>query len=666
MLHVEEAVYDTYMKNMEFIRTQDRELYKSLEVFDRALSNGDMQAQYELEYKDGYFDLIDSNHNHPLYGENSLNVSKRLVKGVTKSKDSYVFEAVPLTNYAKELIKNAGKLSAIAKMSDYCRDIGTAEGTLEEIEKFIVIGVGLGLHIPYIHNALFPRSYFIIEDNLEVFRLSLFTTKYYELAEAATIQFAIANDDESFAKKFWAYLDEDYFYNRFIKYYHFPFHSNNKIIQMKNTIVSQGFLVYTYQATLAKVLRPLEYLNNGYKSLKVYSEGLNNAYLSSKPLLVLAAGPSFAKNIEWIQNNQDRFVIIAVSAILPTLYEYGIRPDIVTHIDVSDLTLKFYDNIDEAFLSHTLFAFTSQVSKKLREKFPKERIFYLEDSYSYIQGIGVLTTPCVGTTSVALALALHSKDILLLGVDLAFDQETGGTHYKGHKYAKEVDIEKTKEENKYRLTLDDEILEVEGNFQEKVITNARLWYSGKVLNKIVPQLHYKGLEVINLSDGMKFEQCKPMKIDELALEKYPKLDKVSEFTHYKNALDENSVIELSKSDVEHIREQLLFAKNVQQLVENYSKKEAPQEYKKYLYELLGIMIEITPIKINKKSATLMSVYDDFSKFVLPLIFDTFNTIEIENKDNHIAFFDKIMKENLEDICGLYIEKIEQFLEKRTS
>ena len=664
MLNVEEAVYDTYMRNMEFIRGHDKELFKSLEVFDRALASGDIEAAYELEYRDNYFELIDLKTQRPLYGSNSLDVSKKLVKDVTKSKDSYAFEVVPLTNYAKELVENAGKLSAVAKLSDYCRDIGTQSGTLEEIEKFIVVGVGLGLHIPYIHNAIFPRSYFIIEDNLEIFRLSLFTTKYYELAQAAEIKFAVANDEDMFAKNFAHYLDNNYMYNRFIKYFHFPYHNENKIVQIKNTIVSQGFLVYAYQATLAKVLRPLEYLNNGYKSLNIFSEGLNKSYLSSKPLLVLAAGPSFAKNIEWIKENQERFVIIAVSAVLPTLYEHNIRPDIVTHIDVSDITLKFYDGIDEEFLSHTLFAFTSQVSTKLRNRFPKERIYYLEDGNSYIQGIGVLTTPCVGSTSVALALALHSKEIFLLGLDLAFDQETGSTHYKGHKYAKEIDVERMREENKYKITLDEEILEVEGNFRETVTTNTRLWYSSYSLNKVLPKLYYEGLSIKNLSDGVKLEKTQAVKIEEIILENYPKMDKLSEFLFYKSALDENSISQLSPNDVKQIREKLAFAKKVQKVIEAYAQVETPKEYKRYLYELLGVMIEIMPEYIRKENATITSVYDDFAKFVLPIIFDTFNTVEVENKNEHIPFFDKVVKENLADICEMYIEKVEHFLNER--
>ena len=46
------------------------------------------------------------------------------------------------------------------------------------MDKFIFMGTLLGRHIPKIANKINASSYLILERNLEIFRLSLFTVDY--------------------------------------------------------------------------------------------------------------------------------------------------------------------------------------------------------------------------------------------------------------------------------------------------------------------------------------------------------------------------------------------------------------------------------------------------------------------------------------------------------
>ena len=661
MLHIEEAVYEVYNQNKDYLKNEQPELYSALESFEESLNDGSYIPEYELEYRENYFEIVKLSTSQALYGSNSLEVSQKIVKNVDFKKSSYSFEASPVTKYKKELLTELKSLNGHAYLSAYYNTLNVEEGEMQEIEKFIFLGVGLGIHIPFVHNKLYPSSYMIIEDSFEIFRLSMFTTKYYELATAATLHFAIASSQEGFKELFSNFLEEGYFYNRYIKYYKFPYHTEDKMVEIKKIIISQDFVVYPYRPVLEKILRPLEYMNNGFKSLDVFNKNFLNTSISEKPFLVLAAGPSFLKNIEWIKENHKKFIIIAVSAVLPTLYKHEIKPDIVTHIDASDLTLKFYEDINKEFFKKTLFVFASQVSKTLRDMFPREKVFLLEDQHSYIEKIGVLSAPCVGSSSVVLALSFYVKDTYLLGVDLAFDQETGSTHSADHKYAKTVDFkEGTKE--KYYMTMDDEILEMQGNFREKVYTNPRLEFSARILNTLIPRLTTQKQRVYNLSEGVYLQGTTALKVEEIQLNQMSSIQEETSDELF-SLLSENSISVLSKEDMNNVIARVEHAKRIKNYLEIYSTKPIEKDAKRYLVGLLDVIKEIMPQEVNNINRSISSVYDDFSKIMLPVIFDMFNTKELTNQTLHIKEVDVIMQKEMMSIITRYLEKLEEFVNR---
>lgn len=67
---------------------------------------------------------------------------------------------------------------------------------------------------------------------------------------------------------------------------------------------------------------------------------------AGRPAILVAAGPSLAKNIDQLGSVQDRAVIIAAQTTLRPLIERGIRPHFVTALDFSDLSRQFFENLD--------------------------------------------------------------------------------------------------------------------------------------------------------------------------------------------------------------------------------------------------------------------------------------------------------------------------------
>ncbi|EAJ4084477.1 motility associated factor glycosyltransferase family protein, partial [Campylobacter coli] len=161
--------------------------------------------------------------------------------------------------------------------------------------------------------------------------------------------------------------------------------------------------------------------------------------------IVVSAGPSLAKQLPLLKAYQDKAVIFCADGALSMLEKEGIVPDYVTNLDFTDLAMKFFQNKENKtslnILScathpnvvHSLKAENCMIV--LRNKALYQR-FNLND-FGYID-----TGTHVSHFSYTLALALGFKNIIMIGQDLAFDEE-GNSHSKGFSYGEQFSGEKT-------------------------------------------------------------------------------------------------------------------------------------------------------------------------------------------------------------------------------
>ncbi|EAI1303688.1 DUF115 domain-containing protein, partial [Campylobacter coli] len=164
--------------------------------------------------------------------------------------------------------------------------------------------------------------------------------------------------------------------------------------------------------------------------------------------IVVSAGPSLAKQLPLLKAYQDKAVIFCADGALSMLEKEGIVPDYVTNLDFTDLAMKFFQNKENktslnvlSCATHpNLVHFLDNKSVVLRED-PLYQRFNLND-FGYI-GTGTH----VSHFSYTLALALGFKNIIMIGQDLAFDEE-GNSHSKGfdfgEKFSGEENIDKLK------------------------------------------------------------------------------------------------------------------------------------------------------------------------------------------------------------------------------
>ncbi|EMV9674702.1 motility associated factor glycosyltransferase family protein, partial [Campylobacter coli] len=150
--------------------------------------------------------------------------------------------------------------------------------------------------------------------------------------------------------------------------------------------------------------------------------------------IVVSAGPSLAKQLPLLKAYQDKVVIFCADGALSMLEKEGIVPDYVTNLDFTDLTMKFFQNKENktslnmlSCATHPSLVYSLDNKSVILRDDPLYQRFNLND-FGYID-----TGTHVSHFSYTLALALGFKNIIMIGQDLAFDEE-GNSHSKGFSY----------------------------------------------------------------------------------------------------------------------------------------------------------------------------------------------------------------------------------------
>ncbi|MFQ5430100.1 MAG: 6-hydroxymethylpterin diphosphokinase MptE-like protein [Phycisphaerae bacterium] len=158
---------------------------------------------------------------------------------------------------------------------------------------------------------------------------------------------------------------------------------------------------------------------------------------AGRPAILVAAGPSLAKNIDRLAELQDKAVILAAQTTLGPLLERGIRPHFVTSLDFSDLSRQFFEGralpedlvlVAEPKASwHVIDAFIGTDRKRPRRVVLLDNVFArrcIGDSLAPRSAIEAGAT--VMHLAFYFARWLDCDPIIFIGQDLAF---TGHCYY---------------------------------------------------------------------------------------------------------------------------------------------------------------------------------------------------------------------------------------------
>ncbi|ECK4505155.1 motility associated factor glycosyltransferase family protein [Campylobacter jejuni] len=167
--------------------------------------------------------------------------------------------------------------------------------------------------------------------------------------------------------------------------------------------------------------------------------------------IVVSAGPSLAKQLSLLKAYQDKAVIFCADGALSMLEKEGIIPDYVTNLDFTDLAMKFFQNKEN--LKQSIIALECATHPNIVRSLNAENCMIVLRNKALYQRFNLNDFGCIDTGthvshfSYTLALALGFKNIIMIGQDLAFDEE-GNSHSKGfdfgEKFSGEENIDKLK------------------------------------------------------------------------------------------------------------------------------------------------------------------------------------------------------------------------------
>ncbi|EIG9148047.1 motility associated factor glycosyltransferase family protein, partial [Campylobacter jejuni] len=318
-----------------------------------------------------------------------------------------------------------------------------------------IYGIGNALLIKNLSKHC--KHLFVFESEIELFILALSTIdlseelKVYKVvlfdcvAKDLEIQIAMIFDQQSileYLSLYEMFISSHYY----LKYYETSILSLNELciksasVAIRNADITCFLPLLTHGQFLQNIPSMLESI----PFQRILSQRKNKF----ENAIVVSAGPSLTKQLPLLKAYQDKAVIFCADGALSMLEKEGIVPDYVTNLDFTDLAMKFFQNKENktslnvlSCATHlSLVHFLDNKSVVLRDD-PLYQRFNLND-FGYID-----TGTHVSHFSYTLALALGFKNIIMIGQDLAFDEE-GNSHSKGfdfgEKFSGEENIDKLK------------------------------------------------------------------------------------------------------------------------------------------------------------------------------------------------------------------------------
>ncbi len=661
MQDIQELAMQTYKENMEYFEQKNETLHNKLLALETILNNGSIEQKYDLEYKVDYFDVVELKSGNFLYNTNSNDYSQTLLDSVTYKKDDQVFETQRNYNFDKTVVDYLkdeddiyANFSTSAQIIKYHNDYIDKSQEMIYLDKYIFFGTGLGLHIEKIVKKFDLQVVLIIEKDIELFRLSMFTCNYKDLLSGCDAFFSIAQNRNEFHSTFNNFYIKAFIKNHYFKFSVFSSAYEDSIKEIQSLLITRPEATYSHERLLVKNKKVVAKLEEKYKFLNT-SKKLNETFFQNKPFLVIGAGPSLHKNEEWIKKHHQEFVIIAVFAALKTLKRFGISPDIVAQIDENETTNQgMIDNLgDIDFLKNALFMYSASVPQSLFDLVDKQKVYLHEDRTMYKNSYSTMQVASVGETVYSLALGFNADKIYLLGLDLALGDD-GSSHSPDHFKAATI-TQSNKEDESYHL--DKEIFEVKGNLRKTVNSTPLLAMSIPVINNKTKNLKTKNQTIYNMSDGAYFEET--LALHPSQYQGAIPLDKTILHKQLQEFFDSYSTDTLNDAEMRLLELRQRFIDEMYEVLDAFAAKPyASRDIFYYHYLKL-----VNALAINDYTNELKELLNVFLLRITSFISDFYNTKDMKNMKKHNKKFKQILEKQMRKMTQAYEEELHKLTDK---
>src|SRR5574344_593029 len=574
-IQLQNALTTTFLANLVFLSEYDKDLYHRVDELSRMIENGTYEEKYHLEFimEDGDFDIYDVVNEKYLYNRKPKKKNEELIKKATFDIKNSIFQMEPYFTIDDKIEVDFKKRFELEKLNDlnnltlkdvqeytnFTKDYLKTKDKkkFKKIDKFIFLGTLLGRHIPKIAEKIDASSYLVLERNLEIFRLSLFTVDYTILDKKSKV-FSIMDNIEDEEKNIYKFLNSYRIDNYFLKISTTNININRYIDVVLNMLSILNPTAYDYNRRLyVHVNRTTKKLERNYNFLDFTKIKQDQNLFKNKPILYIAAGPSLDEKINWVKDNQDKFFIICIGRSIKKLLDNNIRVDIVVTLDEQEfLSQTQFDDETIFKMSKNTIVFASSITNdNLIKKFKGNNLYIFEVFNSLLPNNMAFNGFSIGEIAFEIILLLNPKEIYILGLDLALNQKTGASHSSKDTFSStKLNLNEVQDRSEFHLR--DSLIKVKGNFKKEVFTTPLFYSSIKFMDDKIKQ-KYKNTKVYNLSsNGAKFSKIAAKKVDDIDLNIYnnylPNLNLVNEF--FKN----NSYKELNSEAKLFINKEIKF------------------------------------------------------------------------------------------------------------
>lgn len=669
-LELQNTLTTTFLANLAFLSEYDNELYHRIDELSRMIENGTYIEKYALEFimENGDFDIFDMVNNKYLYNRDPKKINNELVRKMEKDNKNSIFNIEELFTIKEDnniYIEDKFNLEYLeeflnltnSQMKAYQRItkdfLNNNKKRLKRIDKLIFSGTLLGRHIPRIAAKLNAKLYLVFERNLEIFRLSLFCVDYSVLAKSGVI-FSIMNEKEDEKKKidlFFNIYEQD---NYLIKVSTTNINTGQFIDQVLLDLISKKSSIYDYNRKMYIYFnRTTKYIRDSYKILNFNKINKDFNFFINKPILYIAAGPSLDENLEWINKNQNKFFIVTIGAIYKKLIENNIRIDMITSLDEQIAILddsQFDQESVNRISSNTIILASTLTHEKILKKFNQDNLFLYEVFHPLIQGNIAFNGPSVGEVTLDILIKMNAKDIYLLGLDMALNQNTGSTHSNNSNSGIDS-LNLFSSEDRKTFVLRKNVLKVKGNSLNEVFTTALFNSSINFLEKYILSQKKETTNIYNLSPhGAYFNLTIPLKVTD------KRLKELKEFSFKTNGLlTDYSIIKLEDKSKRNFKLHLDFLNTeILKFISNFESYEI-----KSFEDFLTQSVDFINIIYKYEEYILFEILTNYYKIIFPYLNYYFNDERIKEEAKKIKLIQKVFVEQVETLIKDYLVCLER-------
>ena len=646
-IQLQNALTTTFLANLAFLSEYDNGLYHRIDELSRMIENGTYKEKYALEFimENGDFDIYDIVNDKYLYDKVPKKINDNMVKeiefneknSILNIQEHFIFKKqFPIDRNARFNFENINQCSSLTlndtfEYSNALEDfLDAKKKKLKKIEKFIFIGTLLGRHIPRIAEKIDAEAYLVLERNLEVFRLSLFTVDYTIVAKKGAI-FSIMDSPRDEEKKIYDFLHFSQFDNYLLKISTTNINIDTYIDTILSIVNILDPIGYDYNRYLYTYInRTTKNIDSEYKTLLFNKINEKCNIFKNIPILYLAAGPSLDENIEWIKENQNKFFIVTIGAACKKILLNDIRVDMITTLDEQYTILndkQFDDETVSKIGDNTIILASEITNENILKKFNQDNLFLYEVFIPFHKNNLVFDGYSIGEITLAMLIKMNPKDIYLIGLDLALNQKTGDSHFN-QSNSGVLKLNLKEKQNREYFEQRKSLIKVKGNFKKEVFTTPLFYTSIKSAESKI-FLKNKDTNIFNLSThGAYFFATKPKKIRNIKINEF--VDSAYSSEIFKDFLIKNSSKELSIESKKKLQKDLIFIEELNKILEEIEIKDF-KTYNSFLKKIYFISKKM----INKKIFIFYQVINNYFEIVIPYLSYHFNDKEIKNQAKEI-------------------------------